>query len=94
MITYVEMTVEEAEIYLRKSKGKKVLVAISNLEDEKDIQNFVPRLKEECIEIINKAEVVAKSCGEIINSLNAFSEKQNLFKIDKRGHLSTFLIEE
>lgn len=88
---YLEMTLEEAEKCLKNSKHKKVLVSVQNLEKE-DIQEFSPRLKEDCLEIIRGSETIAKCYGDIVDSINAFSEKQNLPNVRRKGNLSTILI--
>lgn len=88
---YVEMTLEEAEKYLKNSKYKKVLVSIQNLE-ENDVQKFTPRLKEECLEIIRRSRTFVKCGVGREDAINAFSEKQNIFKIKNKGSLSTFLL--
>lgn len=88
---YIEMTLEEAERYLKKSKNKKVLVAIQNLEED-SIKEFTPHLKEDCLEIMRRAETLARCCGDMVDTLNAFSERQNLRKIKRRGNLTTILI--
>jgi len=88
---YIEMTLDEAERYLKKSKNKKVLVALQNLE-ENSVQEFSPKLKEDCLEMIRKAETFAKCCGDMVDTLNAFSKKQNLKKIRREGSLITVLI--
>lgn len=89
---YVEMTLAQAEKYLKKSKNKKVLVSVQNL-GEDSIQEFSPRLKEECLEIMRQAETLARCCGEIVDSLNAFSVKQNIRHIKKEGQLATILLD-
>lgn len=88
---YIEMTLEEAERFLKKSKNKKVLVAVQNLEED-GVQEFTPRLKEDCMDIIRMAETLAQCSGDVVNSINAFSEKQNLERIKNKGVLSTILI--
>lgn len=89
---YIEMTLEEAERYLKRSKNKKVLVAVQNLAED-GVQEFSPKLKDECLEIIRKAETLAKCCDDMVDTLNAFSKKQNLRKIKKEGTLTTMLIQ-
>lgn len=88
---YIELSVDEAIKLLQKSKYKKVLVAISDLEKD-DIQAFHPILKEKCIDIIYQSKTLAKCCGDMVDTLNAFSERQNLRKIKRRGNLTTILI--
>lgn len=88
---YIEMTLEEAEKFLKNSKNKKVLVSIQNLERD-EVQDFTPKRKEDCLEIIRMAATIAQCSGDVVNSINAFSERQNLERIKSRGLLSTILI--
>lgn len=88
---YIEMTLEEAERYLKKSKNKKVLVAVQNLEED-SVQEFLPKPKADCLDLIRKAKTLAQCCDDVVNSLNAFSKKQNLKKIKREGSLTTILI--
>lgn len=74
-MNYIEMTTDEAIEVLRKSKGKKVLVAIKNLENEDDAI-FVPQLKSECEAMIQEAESIFSMCDDFVKSLNLFTEKQ------------------
>lgn len=88
---YIEMTLEDAEKFLKNSKNKKVLVAVQNLEED-GVQEFTPRLKEDCLGILRMAATLAQCSGDVVNSINAFSEKQNLKRIKNKGVLSTILI--
>lgn len=88
---YIEMSLEEAEKLLKNSKHKKVLVSVQSLEED-EVKEFSPRLKEDCLKIIKESETIAKCSGDIVDSIKAFSEKQNIFEIKRKGNMSTFLI--
>lgn len=82
---YIEMTVEEAIKVLQKSKGKKVLVAIQNLEND-NVTPFFPKLKSDCFLMIKEAETISSANDEFVRQLRLFTEKQrDLLNIDKIG---------
>lgn len=89
----IEMTVEEAIQVLQRVKGKKIMVSIVDLEAN-DNQGFSPIIKEKCIDIIRQAETILRFCEqcEWVQTINAYSVKQNIKKIERKGKVSTFLI--
>lgn len=91
-----EETIESAIELLRKSKGKKALVAIQDLEDQDDdVVAFYPKLKSECEEIINEAATIASVCDGFVHKLNTFTEKQrDLLDIQPKGKQSTILLKD
>ncbi|MDE7309850.1 MAG: hypothetical protein K2N61_14545 [Lachnospiraceae bacterium] len=54
---YVEMSTDEAIEVLKKSKGKKVLVAVQDLEKAEDVL-FYPRLKMDCMDMVKEAGTI------------------------------------
>ena len=68
-MNYVEMTTEEAIEVLRNSKGKKVFVAIKDLENEDDAI-FYQKFKEDCESMIQEAQTVSSMCDEFVKKLN------------------------
>uniref|UniRef100_UPI0004B02671 hypothetical protein n=1 Tax=Clostridium sp. 12(A) TaxID=1163671 RepID=UPI0004B02671 len=91
---YVEMTIEEANEYYKGTKGKTVLVAVQDLEKD-DVVEFTKRNKDECVNIINEAETIARVYDDFINQLRVFTEKQSdIRNIVPRGKLSTILLKE
>lgn len=89
---YVEMTAEEAIEVLKKSKGKKVLVAIQDLKTEKPV-SFYPRLKSDCLLMIKEAETISSACDDFVRQLRLFSEKQrDLMNIVPEGLQRTILL--
>ena len=91
-MNYVEMTTDEAIEVLKKSKGKKVLVAIQDLEkDESPI--FCPRLKTECSSLFEDVETTISACDDFVKQLRLFTEKQrDIINIEPHGILKTILI--
>lgn len=96
----IEMTVEEAIQVLQRVKGKKIMVSIVDLEAN-DNQGFSPIIKEKCIDIIKQAETILRICEQcedvkefdkLVQTINAYSVKQNIKKIERKGKVSTFLI--
>lgn len=93
MIRYIELTIDEAEKFLKNLKTDKFLVVIKNLENENDdIQKFSKKLKSDCLKTIKESETIAKSFGEITDCLNLFSESQDLKNIKPKGILSIILV--
>lgn len=92
-MNYVEMTTDEAIEVLRKSKGKKVLVAIKNLEDDNDAI-FYQKLKSECEAMIREAKTISSACDEFVKKLDLFTTKQNILDIKKMGLCKTILLNE
>lgn len=89
---YVEMTTDEAIEVLKNSKGKKVLVAIQDLEkDEPAI--FCPKLKTECFSLFENAETTISACDDFVKQLRLFTEKQrDIMNIEPHGIQKTILI--
>lgn len=92
-MNYIEMTTDEAIEVLRKSKGKKVLVAIKDLEDNSDAI-FYQKLKSECELMIREAQTISSACDEFVKKLDLFTTKQNLFNIKNLGLCQTILLKE
>lgn len=88
---YVEMTIKEALELNKGDKNSKVLVAVSNLEDD-EVVNFVKKTRRECDIIIKQAETIAHSCDEFMDSLMCYSEKQDIERIVPIGRISTILM--
>lgn len=93
-MTYIEMSIDEANEYCKKNKCATVLVAVQDLEKEES-PIFVRRNKFECERIIRDAETIARVYDEFVNQLRVFTEKQADIKyIDPHGLLSTILLKE
>lgn len=91
-MNYLEMTVEEAVEFLQLSKGKKLLVAIKNLEDDGDAV-FCPKSKVDCEEMIRDAQTIAAMCDDFVKKLDLFTEQQkDLHDIQAQGFQQTILI--
>lgn len=89
---YVEMSTDEAIEMLRKSKGKKVLVAVQDLKmDEPAL--FYPKTKADCLLMIKEAETIASACDDLVRQLKLFSEKQrDLMNVLPEGFQRTILL--
>ena len=92
MEKYIEMSIDDALALSKKHKHMKVLVAVSDLE-QNDVADFVKRTKTECENIIQEAQTVARVCDDFIDSLRCFSVKQDLKRIRPVGKMSTILIQ-
>ena len=91
-MNYVEMTTDEAIEVLRKSKGKKVLVAIKDLENDDDAILY-QKLKSDCEIMIQEAQTVLSMCDDFVKKLDVFTEKQrDLFNIKPIGSQKTILL--
>ena len=91
-MNYTEMTVDEAIEFLKLSKGKKVLVAIKNLEDDEDVI-FYPKSKVDCEEMIRDAQTIVTMCDDFVKKLDLFTEQQkDLHDIQLKGFRQTILI--
>lgn len=91
-MNYVEMTTEEAIELLKKSKGKKVLVAIKDLENNDDAV-FYQKLKSDCEIMIKEAQTVSSMCDDFVKKLDVFTEKQrDLFNVKPKGLKRTILL--
>lgn len=91
---YMEMTVDEAIEELQKSKGKRVMVAIQDLEHDEPTL-FFPRLKAECETMIYNAETIASACDEFVKQLRLYTEKQkNIVNIRNVGYQQIILLKE
>lgn len=88
-----EENIDDAIALLQESKGKKVMIAVQNLEDEDVNVAFVTKCKAECQKIIENAATVAISKDEFLKQLSIFTEKQrDLRHIQPRGYLKTILL--
>ena len=87
----IEITEEEATKLIKESKGNKIPVSICNLE-ENCVESFLPIFKETCIDMSKQAETVARRCDELVQTIDAYSTKQNIKKIQREGKVSTFLL--
>lgn len=91
---YVEMTVDEAIEVLQRSKGKRVMVAIRDLENDEPAL-FCPRLKTECETMLYKAETIASACDEFVKQLRLYTEKQkDIVNIRHLGYQQIILLKE
>ncbi len=89
---YVEMTTDEAIEMLKKSKGKKVLVAVQDLRTE-ETALFYARNKMECLPMIKEAETIASACNDFVKQLRLFTQKQrDLINIIPEGVQKTILL--
>lgn len=88
---FIEMTIEEALEYNRGDKSKIVFVAIQDLE-KNEVPIFMQKDKNECENIIRRAETIARVCDDFVNQLRVFSKKQvDIKNIEPHGRLSTIL---
>lgn len=91
---YVEMTTDEAIEVLKNSKGKKVLVAIQDLEKD-EVVMFCSRLKTECFSLFENVETTISVCDDFIKQLRLFTEYQkDIMNIEPHGIQKTILIRE
>ena len=75
-------------------KGKKVLVAEQDLENN-EVVGFERKTFQECKDIIERSETIAKICDDFLNQLRVFSEKQlDLMNIKPIGTMSTILVHD
>lgn len=89
---YIEMTTDEAIEVLKKSKGRKVLVAIQDLQNDTPV-SFSPKLKSDCLLMIKEAETISSACDDFVKQLRLFSEKQrDLMNIIPEGIQKTILL--
>ena len=89
---YILMDIDEAVKYC---KGKKVLVAEQDLESENEVIGFERKTFQECKEIIERSETIAKICDDFLNQLRVFSEKQeDVINIRPIGTMSTILVHD
>lgn len=89
---YILMDIDEAVKYC---KGKKVLVAEQDLENENEVIGFERKTFQECKEIIERSETIAKICDDFLNQLRVFSEKQDdIMNIRSIGKMSTILVHD
>lgn len=86
------MSTDEAIEMLKKSKGKKVLVAVHDLKMEEPAL-FYPKTKSDCLLMIKEAETIASACDDFVKQLKLFSEKQrDLMNIIPEGYQRTILL--
>lgn len=91
---YVEMTTDEAIEVLKQSKGKKVLVAIQDLEKDESPM-FCPRLKTDCVSLFENVETTISVCDDFVKQLRLFTEQQrDIMNIKPHGMQKTILIRE
>lgn len=91
---YIETTTDEAIEILKQSKGKKVLVAIQDLEKDEPAL-FYPELKSNCVVMIKEAETIASVCDDFVKQLKLFTEEQkNLINIVPEGLQKTILLKQ
>lgn len=91
---YVEMTTDEAIEVLKRAKGKRVLVAIQDLETDAP-GLFYPKLKSDCLLMIKEAETIASACDDLVNQLKLYSNKQrDLINIVPIGLQKTILLKQ
>lgn len=89
---YILMDIDEAAKYC---KGKKVLVAEQDLENENEVIGFERKTFQECKEIIERSETIAKICDDFLNQLRVFSERQDdIMNIRPIGKMSTILVHD
>lgn len=88
---YIEVTIEEALAMNKGDKNSKVLVAVSNLEDD-NVAAFVKKTRNECEKIIKDAETLVQNCDDFMECLMCYSERQDLKSIRPVGTLSTILM--
>ena len=87
------MTTDEAIDVLRKSKGKKVLVAIQDLENDNEDVIFYQKLKSDCEIMKKEAQTVSSMCDDFVKKLDVFTEKQkDLMNIEPHGIQKTILL--
>lgn len=91
---YIEMTTEEAIEVLKKSKGKRVLVAVQDLKNENEEPAlFYPQTKSDCLLMIEEAKTIASACDNFVKQLSLFSEKQRDFmNVIPKGQRRTILL--
>lgn len=91
---YIEVTTEEAIKLLQSSKGKKVMVAITELETVKNIDSqFYPRLKLDCETMIKDAETIASYCDDFVKQLKVFTEIQpDIMNLKPKGIQNIILL--
>ncbi len=89
---YIEVSTDEAIELLKKSKGKKVLVAVQDLRTE-ETALFYPKLKTDCLLMIREAETISSTCDDFVRQLKLFSEKQrDIMNIIPKGVQKTILL--
>lgn len=89
---YIKMSIEDAKKYAREDAI--ILLAIDQLEKSDCNIRFVKKTFGDCIDLIEKAETIAKVYDEFINQLRVFSKKQiDVLDYEPRGELSTILFE-
>ena len=89
---YVEVTTDESIEILRKSKGKKILVAIQDLENDNEDVVFCQKLKSDCEIIIQEAQTISSMCDDFVKKLDVFTEQQDLINIQPIGIQGTILL--
>lgn len=88
---YVLMDIDEAVKYC---KGKKVLVAERDL-NSNEIVGFEKKTFQECKDIIERSETIAKICDDFLNQLKVFTvEQKDIMNIKPVGKMSTILVRD
>ena len=86
---YIELTIEDALKLFRGDNSKTVLVAVKDLENEKDtLQRFEHITEYRCGGIIKKSKTICHSKDDVISHLLLFSDKQNLWDIKPIGSMT------
>ena len=94
-MNYLEVTTEEAIEMLKKSNGKRVLVATKNLESGEDEVVFCAWLKSECEGMIQEAKTISTMCDDFVNKLDLYTEQQkDLYNIQPIGFQQTILLKD
>lgn len=94
-MNYLEVTTEEAIEMLKKSNGKRVLVATKNLESGEDEVVFCAWLKSECEEMIQEAKTISTMCDDFVKKLDLYTEQQkDLYNIQPIGFQQTILLND
>lgn len=94
-MNYLEVTTEEAIEMLKKSNGKRVLVATKNLESGEDEVIFCAWLKSECEGMIQEAKTISAMCDDFVKKLDLYTEQQkDLYNIQPIGFQQTILLKD
>lgn len=91
---YIEMTTEEAIEVLKRSKGKKVCMAVHDLTCDDLNEEFHLLTKTECNVMIQNAKTIASLFDDFAKSLSLYTEKQNIRDIKPIGLERIILLKE
>ena len=89
---YVEVSIEEA--MKRCKKNAKVLVAVQDLEDDNVDVVFIQKGRNEYQSMFEDVKTVASACDDFVKQLRLFTEKQNIYNIERRGIQKIILLKE